>query len=95
MELLKSNSRLGSLIILLDMVHIRDESLQDWLGDVNLWNNLSFSLYAASSVCYVVTILDKRKKSEIKVSTDWYIAIKHQRLSSIKVIFVNYQTNKL
>ena len=37
----------------------------------------------------------KRKKSKIGVSTDWYIAIEHQRLSSIRVIFVDYQTSKL
>ena len=43
----------------------------------------------------MVTTLDERKKSEIEVSTDWYIAIKHQRLSSMRVVFVDYQTSEL
>ena len=43
----------------------------------------------------MVTTSDKKKKSKMKVSTDWYIAIEHQRSSSIKVIFVNYQTSEL
>ena len=38
---------------------------------------------------------DERKKSEMKVSTDWYIAIEYWRLSSIRVIFINYQTSEL
>ena len=29
------------------------------------------------------------------VSTDWYVTIEHQRSSSIRVIFVDYQTSKL
>jgi len=61
----------------------------------NLWNDLGFSLYAALSNCYMVITLDERKKSEMKVSTDWYVAIKHQRSSSIRVIFVDYQTSEL
>ena len=50
------------------------------------------------SVCHMVTTLDKRKKSEIGMSADWYvtiITIEHQGLSSIRVIFVDYQTSKL
>ena len=31
----------------------------------------------------------------MKVSTDWYIAVEHQRLSLIRIIFVDYQTSKL
>ena len=62
---------------------------------MNLWNNLSFSLCAMLSVCYVVTSSDERKKSEIEVSTDWCITIEYQRLSSIRIIFVDYQTSKL
>ena len=42
------------------------------------------------SACYVVTTLDKRKKSKIGVSANWYVAIKYWRSSSIRVIFVNY-----
>ena len=62
---------------------------------MNLWNNLGFSLYTMLSVCHMVATSDGRKKSEMEVSTDWCVAIKHQRLSSIRVIFVNYQTNEL
>ena len=29
------------------------------------------------------------------VSTDWYITIEHQRLSLIRIIFVDYQTSEL
>ena len=43
----------------------------------------------------MVATLDDRKKSEIGVSADWDIAIEHQRSSSIRVIFVNYQTSEL
>jgi len=51
---------------------------------MDLWNNLGFSLYAASSVCHMVATLDDGKKSKVGVSTDWYIAIEHQRSSSIR-----------
>ena len=53
------------------------------------------NLYIALFVYYVVTTSDKRKKFKVEVSTDWYVAIEHWRLSSIKVIFVDYQTSKL
>jgi len=43
----------------------------------------------------MVVTSDKRKKSEIEVSTDWYVAIEHWRLSSIRIIFVDYQTSEL
>jgi len=43
----------------------------------------------------MVTISDRRKKSEMEVSTDWCVAIEHWELSSIEVIFVNYQTSEL
>jgi len=43
----------------------------------------------------MITTSDEKKKSEIGVSADWCIAIEHQRLSSIRVIFVNYQTSEL
>ena len=29
------------------------------------------------------------------VSTDWCVAIEHWRLSSIRIIFIDYQTSKL
>jgi len=60
---------------------------------IDLWNDLSFSLCVALSVCHMVTTLDNRKKSEIEVSADWCVAIEHQRLSSIR--FVDYQTSEL
>ena len=85
MELLRSNSRLGSLIILLGMVYTRVE-----VHRMDLWNNLGFSLCAMPSVCHIVTTLDDRKKSEIGVSADWCVAIEHWRLSLIRVIFVDY-----
>ena len=31
----------------------------------------------------------------MEVSTNWYIAIEHQRSSSIKIIFVDYWTSEL
>jgi len=34
-------------------------------------------------------------KSEIGVSADWCVAVEHQRLSSIRIIFIDYQTSKL
>jgi len=62
---------------------------------MDLWNDLGFSLCAALSVCHMVATSEKRKKSEIKVSADWCVAIEHWRLSSIRVIFVDYQTSEL
>ena len=38
-------------------VHTRGKSLWGWLRNVNLWNNLGFSLCTAPSVCYMVVIL--------------------------------------
>ena len=43
----------------------------------------------------VITTLDKRKKSKMEVSANWCVTIAHQRLSSIRIIFVNYQTSRL
>ena len=71
-------------------VHTRGESLQNWLRDVNLWNDLGFSLYATLSICHMVIISDRKKKYKIGVSTDWCIAIEHWRSSSIRIIFVDY-----
>ena len=62
---------------------------------MDLWNDLGFSLCAVLSVCRVVATSDDRKKSEVRVSADWCIAIEHWRSSSIRVIFVDYQTSKL
>ena len=65
------------------------------LGNTNLWNNLSSSLYAVLFVYCVVITLDEQIKSKIEVCANWYIAVNHQRLSSIRIIFVDYQTSKL
>jgi len=43
----------------------------------------------------VVATSDDREKSKIGVSADWYVTVEYQRSSSIRVIFVNYQTSKL
>ena len=77
------------------MVHTGGESPWDWLGDANLWNNLGFSLCTMPSVYYIIIISDRKKKSEIGVSTDWYVTVKHWRSSLIRVIFIDYQTSKL
>jgi len=58
----------------------------------DLWNDLGFSLCAALSVCCMVATSDNREKSEMRVSADWCVAVEHWRLSSIRVIFINYQT---
>ena len=53
-------------------------SPQDRLRDVQtLQNNLGFSLCVMLSVCHIVTTSDKRKKSEIGVSADWYVAVEY------------------
>ena len=65
------------------------------LGNTNLCNNLSSSLCAVLFVYCVVTTSDEQIKSKIEVSAKWYIAVNHQRLSSIRIIFVNYQTSRL
>ena len=88
--LLRSDSRLGSLIILSDMIHTGME-----VHRMDLWNDLSFSLCAALSVCHMVATSDDGKKSEMGVSADWCVAIEHWRLSSIRIIFIDYQTSKL
>ena len=62
---------------------------------MDLWNNLSFSLYAVLSIYCIVAISDGRKKSKMEVSTIWCIVVKHQGLSSIELIFIDYQTSKL
>ena len=52
-ELLRSNSRLGSLIILLGMVHTRSESLWNWLKDAQTCGitlALAFVLYHLSAI---------------------------------------------
>ena len=43
----------------------------------------------------MVVTSNERKKSERGMSINWCVAIEHQRLSSIRIIFVDYQTSKL
>ena len=62
---------------------------------VNLQNNLGFSLCTILFICCVIATSDRRKKSEMEVSADWYVAVEHWRLSSIRIIFVDYQTKEL
>jgi len=40
------------------------------------------------SVCHVVATSDDRKKFKMRVSADWYVAVEHWRLSSIRVISI-------
>ena len=56
-ELLRSDSRLVSLIILSGTVHTGVE-----VHRMDLWNDLGFSLCAMLSVCCMVTTSDEGKK---------------------------------
>ena len=77
-------------------VYTRSESPQEWTQRyVDLWNDLGFSLCAVLSVCCMITTSNDREKSKMGVSNDWCVAVEHQRLSSIRVIFVNYQNSEL
>jgi len=62
---------------------------------VDLWNDLGFSLCATPSVCCVVATSDNREESKMGVSADWCVAVEHWRSSSIRIIFVDYQTREL
>ena len=42
----------------------------------------------------MVTTSNEKKKTEMEVSTNWYVIIEYQRLSLIRVIFIDYQTSK-
>jgi len=53
MELLRSDSRLGSLIILSGAVHTRGESLQKRLGVVQTWRMILASAYV---LCHLSTM---------------------------------------
>jgi len=56
----------------LDVVHTGVEVCR-----MDLWNDLGFSLCAVPSVCYMVTTSDDKKKSKMRVSADWCIAIEY------------------
>ena len=43
----------------------------------------------------MVATSDEKKKSKMKVSTDWCVTIEYWELSSIEVIFIDYQTCEL
>jgi len=58
------------------------EWTQRW---ADLWNDLGFSLCAVLSVCHMVATSDDGKKVWVGVSTNWCVAIEHQRSSSIRV----------
>jgi len=61
----------------------------------DLLNNIGFSLCTVLSVCCIIATLDRRKKPEMGVSTDWCVAVEHWRLNSIRIIFVDYKTSEL
>ena len=65
------------------------------LGDVNLQNDLDFSLCVMPFICHMVTTSDDWMKSKMEVSADQHITVEYQRLSLIEIIFINYQTSKL
>ena len=69
-ELLRSDSRLRSLIILSGVVHTGVKVCKMNSEICRLMSNLSFNLCAILSVCCVVIISGNRKKSEMEVSTD-------------------------
>ena len=70
MELLRSDSRLGSLIILSGAVHTEVEVHRMNSEMSRLVEHLGFSLCAVLSICCVVATSDKKKKSKIEVSAD-------------------------
>jgi len=43
----------------------------------------------------MVVTSDDRKKFKMGVSADWCVTVEYQRLSSIRIIFIDYQTSKL
>jgi len=63
------------------MVHTRVEVCRI---DLDLWNDLGFSLCTVLSVCHIVATSDVGKKSEMRVSAEWCVAIEHWRSSSIR-----------
>jgi len=42
----------------------------------------------------MVATSDEWMKSKIEVSADWCITVEYQRLSLIRIIFINYQTSE-
>ena len=60
---------------------------------MDLQNNLG--LCTMLFVCYMITISNRRKKSKMGVSADQCVTVEDWGSSSIRVIFIDYQTNKL
>ena len=62
------------VVIRLERIKIEEEKIRkilDWSQRyADLENNLDFSLYIVLSICYMVTISDKRKRSKLGVSAD-------------------------
>jgi len=62
------------VVIRLQRIKIEEEKIRkilDWSQRyADLENNLDFSLYIVLSICYMVTISDKRKRSKLGVSAD-------------------------
>ena len=83
-ELLKSNSRLGSLIILSGTVYTGWKSAEWTWRWADLWNDFGFSLCTVLSVCRVVTASDEGEKVWVEVSAEWCVAVEYWRSSSIR-----------
>jgi len=67
MELLRSNSRLGSLIILSGAVHTGDESLQDGLRDVQTCRMTlasAYMLYCLSTIWSQLQVIGRSLRWE-------------------------------
>ena len=63
MELFRSNSKLGSLIILSDIVHTGDKSLQDRLRDIWTYRTTLASAYALHYLSAIWLQLQIRERS--------------------------------
>ena len=77
--------------MLSDVVHTGGKSPQEGLR--NIWT-CGMILASAYVLCHLSAMWsqfsDGKKKSKMKVSTNWCITIKYWELSSIEVIFVDY-----
>ena len=74
----------------------RGGSLQDELRDKRTCGMTLASAYVLCCLSATWSQLQMiGKKSEMRVSADWCVTVEHWRSSSIRVIFINYQTSKL
>ena len=73
-----------------------DGSLQDRLGDMQ---TCRITLVSAYVLCYLsamwLQLLIIGKSLRWQWVLIWYVVIEHQRLSLIRIIFINYQTSEL